>query len=111
MGTGVAELAMLASLSDDEVSRIYARYAKAFKESKMDLPSLRQAVARTRRNGFAEMADTVTEGATGIGRALLYHGRPFAAVIIVTVTVRMNENRRQQLVRLLADELKTLIRT
>lgn len=104
LGVGVSGLAMLAQLPDAEVKRIYRAHVPAFEEARLPWPVLWTAVQRTRRNHFSELSDTVTQGVTGIGRALMFRGEPVAAVSLLGVGARMTKARRKELGQLL-DEI------
>lgn len=52
----------------------------------------------TRRLGYADMVDTVTQGVAGVGAVIPEgNGRPFAAISIAAIKPRMTPTRRAEL--------------
>ncbi len=107
LGIGVGGMAMLAAAPDDDVARIRAQHAPAFEAAGLTRDRLDKAIARTRRNGYAEMVDTVTQGVAGVGAVIPDgSGAPFAAVSIASIKPRMSPARRAQLGALLLETLR-----
>ncbi|HYP82759.1 IclR family transcriptional regulator [Variovorax sp.] len=107
LGIGVGGMAMLAALPDEEIEQITARHAAAFEAAGLTAERLSKVVARTRRSGYSEMLDTVTEGVAGVGAAILAGGAtPFAAVSIASIKPRMSAARRAELAELLLQTLR-----
>ena len=80
VGIGVGGLAMLATAPDEEIERVYQRHAAAFEAAGLGRAALTRNVAKARRLGYVEMADTVTPGVAGIGAVIPHQGAAFAAV-------------------------------
>ena len=66
---------------------------------------MNKAIARTRRAGFAELVDTVTEGVAGVGAVIPDAAAPFAAISIAAIKPRMSPGRRAELGQLLLQTL------
>ena len=106
LGVGVGGMALLAAAGDDDVARIRAQHGPAFLAAGLTDDRLARVIARTRRLGYAEMADTVTQGVAGIGAAIPdASGMPFAAISIASIKPRMTPQRRAELGQLLLAEL------
>lgn len=106
LGIGVGGMAMLAASPDEDVARIRQQHAPAFEAAGLSAERLDKMVARTRRSGYAELLDTVTEGVAGVGAVIPDpSGVPFAAISIAAIKPRMTPARRAELGALL---IKTL---
>lgn len=105
LGIGVAGLAILSSMPDDEVHRIRGQHAAAFESAGLNAANLLKAVTRTRRAGYAELIDTVTEGVAGVGAVIPDRNAPFAAISIASIKPRMSAARRAELGALLISTL------
>lgn len=105
IGIGVGGMAMLSSVADEEIERIYHRHAPAFQAAGLGREVMARAVARTRRLGYCDMADTVTSGVVGVGAVIPHQGSAFAAVSIASAKPRMGVARRAEIGQLL---IKTL---
>lgn len=107
LGIGVGGMALLASASDEEVARILTHHAQAFEAAGLTADRLGKVIARTRRTGYSEMADTITDGVAGVGAVIPdSSGAPFAAISIASIKPRMTPARRSELGQMLLDELK-----
>lgn len=107
LGIGVGGMAMLSTLSDEEIERVRRQHAKAFEAAGLTKTALARAVARTRRNGYAELTDAVTEGVSGVGAVIpASTGSHFGAVSIASINPRMHPARRAELGQLLVDSLR-----
>lgn len=105
LGIGVAGLAMLAHQPDEEIERIRAQHGAAFDAAGLGAANLRKVIARTRRTGYAELVDTVTEGVAGVGAVIPDRNTPFAAISIASIKPRMSAARRGELAALLMSTL------
>jgi DNA-binding IclR family transcriptional regulator len=108
LGIVVAGLAILSGLPDDEVKRIHGQHATAFDSAGLHTASLQRALNRTRRTGYSELIDTVTEGVAGVGSVIPDRNAPFAAISIAAIKPRMNSARRAELGALLISTLAGL---
>lgn len=105
LGVGVAGMAILATAPDEEIARIRTQHAAAFDAAGLIPAQMSKVIARTRRTGYSEMVDTVTQGVAGVGAAIPDPAAPFAAISIASIKPRMSSSRRAELGQLL---LKTL---
>lgn len=107
LGIGAGGMAMLASISDEEIARIHKQHSSAFNTAGLTGDQLNKIIARTRRNGFSELLDTVTHGVAGVGAVIPDRdGIPFAAISIASIKPRMSATRRAELGSLLLNTLK-----
>ena len=112
LGVGVGGMALLAAASDEDVARIRAQHGPAFLAAGLTDERLARVIARTRQLGYAEMADTVTQGVAGVGASIPdVSGMPFAAISIASIKPRMTAHRRAELGQLLLAELDSAGRT
>lgn len=106
LGIGVGGMALLAAAPDEDVARIRAQHASAFDAAGLTASRFEKVVARTRRTGYAEMADTVTQGVAGVGAVIPDSaGSPFAAISIASIKPRMAAARRAELGQMLMEQL------
>lgn len=106
LGIGVGGMALLATAGDDEIERIRAQHAQAFEAAGLTKSNIAKVVLRTRKNGYSEMEDSVTEGVSGVGAVIPNAtGSPFAAISIASIKPRMTAARRAELGHLLMTTL------
>lgn len=105
LGIGVGGLAMLSAAPDDEIARIRTQHAPAFDAAGLTPSQISKVIARTRRTGYAELVDTVTQGVGGVGAVIPNAGAPFAAISIAAIKPRMGAARRAELGQLLVSTL------
>ncbi len=103
LGIGVGGMAMLATVPDREVDRIYQHHTKAFQAAGLSRHQIARVIARARSNGYVELVDTVTAGVGGVGAVIPHNGVAFAAVSIAAIKPRLTTARRAELGRLLLD--------
>lgn len=115
LGIGAGSLAMLAALPDQEVERILAQQAKERSEYAIEEPRLCDMLASTRKNGYAYSDIHVfrnMDKVTGMAAvAVAIHrpdGMPVAAVHLTTITSRLQEPRRSEVVQILREECRSL---
>jgi DNA-binding IclR family transcriptional regulator len=107
LGVGVGGMALLATASEEEATRIVAHHAAALEAGGLTADRVAKVIARTRRMGYSEMADTITQGVAGVGAVIpVASGMPFAAISIASIKPRMTPARRAELGQLLLKELK-----
>lgn len=107
LGIGVGGMALLANASDEDIARIRNQHAQAFQAAGLTSAQLDKVIARTRRLGYSEMVDTVTQGVAGVGAVLPdATGLAFAAISIAAIKPRMTPARRVQLGQLILSTLK-----
>lgn len=102
LGIGVGGMALLAAASDEDIARIRSQHAQAFDAAGLTPARFEKVIARTRKTGYAEMVDTVTQGVAGVGAVIPdATGTPFAAISIAAIKPRMTPARRGELGQLL----------
>jgi len=107
LGIGVGGMALLASMPDADIARITTQHAPAFEAAGLTPARLEKVVASTRRTGYAEMVDTVTQGVAGVGAVIPdAAGAPFAAISIAAINPRMQPARRAELGQLVLETLR-----
>ena len=111
LGVGAASLAVLAALPDDDVEAAIEANASTIAEKYTAYSPrlLREAVARTRRDGYALNPGLLMKGSWGIGVAVCgKDGRPTCALSLAAIEGRLDEARRRQLVPMLHREARRL---
>jgi len=107
LGVGVGGMALLAAAPDEDIARIRAQHAQAFDAAGLTASRFEKVVARTRKMGYAEMTDTVTQGVAGVGAVIPDPGgAPFAAISIASIKPRMTPSRRAELGAMLLEALR-----
>lgn len=112
LGVGAGSLALLATLSDDQVDKTlewnrhaYAQYP-AFNST-----VIRAMVTRTRKDGYAFNDGHIVKGMCAIGVPVFdSHGRAIAALSMSAIAERVAGPRRARLVALLAQESQLMSR-
>lgn len=104
LGIGAGGLALLASLSDEEIARIQARHADAYRQAGLADAALMKAVRQTRRRGHSEIVDSITPGVAGVGAALQVSGLAQVAFSFGAISNRLNAQRRTEMGALLRRE-------
>jgi DNA-binding IclR family transcriptional regulator len=112
LGVGAAGMALLLEYPPEEVEAIIEATAPRLAAyGRLTAARLREALFRSRNLGFALSSGDVIEGVQGIGMAIMPEvGRPYAAISIASVQLRMDEARQQELAQLLAREIRLLER-
>ena len=115
LGIGAGSLALLAALPDAEVARVLSQQAGERSQYTFSDARLREMVAETRRNGYAyndihvykDMADVTGMAAVAVAvhRA---DGAPVAALHTTSITARLTQPRRDEVVRMLKAEARKL---
>ncbi|MFI4994795.1 MAG: IclR family transcriptional regulator [Hyphomicrobiales bacterium] len=111
LGIGVGSLAIMASLPDAEIDRLFVTNAEALSHYPFDEVRLRQMIAATRQNGYAynnvhvfHGMENLTEMA-GIGVPIRKNdGTPVAALHLTGIVSRLDAPRRDNLVATLSHE-------
>ncbi|MDB5818490.1 MAG: IclR family transcriptional regulator, partial [Rhizobacter sp.] len=103
LGVGVGGMALLATAADSEIAAIRSQHAAAFDTAGLGGAQFAKTIARTRRLGYAEMLDSVTEGVGGVGAVIPDRNQPFASISIAAIKPRMTVARRQYLGQLLLE--------
>jgi DNA-binding IclR family transcriptional regulator len=107
LGVGAGSLAMLAELPDPQVEEVLERNAQVVARHYplIDPQTLRDMVARTRREGFATNPGLAAPGSWAIGVAICDDtGAPVAALSIASIEQRLSGSRRAELVAALHAE-------
>ena len=107
LGIGVGGMALLAAASDEDIARIRNQHVQAFEAAGLNSAQFDKVIGRTRRLGYAEMVDTVTQGVAGVGAVLPdANGSAFAAISIAAIKPRMTPARRTELGQLILSSLR-----
>lgn len=107
LGIGVGGMALLAAATDDDVERIRGQHAQAFSAAGLQSERFQKVLEKTRRLGYAEMVDTVTEGVAGVGAIIPdATGISIAAISIAAIKPRMLAARRAELGQFLIQALR-----
>lgn len=113
LGIGAGSLAVLAALPDDEIGQAIAANAAiiAKRYPAYSPASLREAVARTRKDGYALNPGLLMAGSWGIGVVVRDpRGRPVYSMSLAAIESRLDAARRDELVPLLKAEAAKLER-
>lgn len=113
LGIGAGSLAVLSALPDDEIEHAIAANAVTIQEKypAYSSKSLRDAVTRTRKEGYALNPGLLMKGSWGIGVPVRnLQGRPVYAVSLAAIEDRLDEARRRELVPMLKLEAAKLER-
>ncbi|NYT84438.1 IclR family transcriptional regulator [Pollutimonas harenae] len=106
LGIGSAGSTLLAAQTDDEVEAVYKRHINEFQPSVLSLADLKRLIADTRRRGYANTADLVTEGVSGVGMRFELPTGTQAAVSVAAIRSRMPPERKAWIAELIAEELQ-----
>lgn len=105
LGIGAGGNALLAAMDDQEIVQLYRRHQTLFETSALPQETLLQSLGRTRRNGYAETIDVISQGITAVGALIPLGEHPFAAISIGGISSRMDARRRAELGQLLREAL------
>lgn len=106
LGVGSAGSALLATLSDEEVESFHARNRTELPAERRSLAHLRRQITQTRRRGFACTDNLVAEGVSGVGVYFEVTPGTYAAISVGAIRSRMREERRDEIARIMFDELR-----
>lgn len=107
LGVGTGSLAILASLSEEEVKHVIAANTPRLAEYGLTATSLHAQVKRAQKLGFAVREMPTLAGVRSVGQAL--HNQTaiaFAALSVSAIASRMNEKRVSELATLLKNETR-----
>jgi DNA-binding IclR family transcriptional regulator len=107
LGMGAGGLALLSGLSDEEITRVIERHAADYAAAGLSPKALRQAVAQTRKLGYAEISDTITQGVSGVGCVLKKVAPIQAAISFGAISTRLLPPRRKEMGQLLMEQLSS----
>ena len=105
LGIGAGGLALMALLSDEEISRITERHATEYTQAGFTPALIAQAVNQTRQQGVSEIVDTITLGVCGVGGTFSASLTTMAAISFGAITTRLPAQRRQEMGQLLLAQL------
>lgn len=107
LGVGAGALALLAELDDETVERILAAIGtEAARGSTVSAEDLREAVARTRAEGYAVSDRKVTAATYGIGVAVPSdHGRTDFAISVAAFAPETDDEKARQWRDILFEEI------
>jgi len=106
LGVGSAGTALLATLSDAELEAFHARHRGELPPERSSLAHLRRQVAQTRRRGHAFTDNLVADGVSGVGVFFEVTPGTYAAISVGAIRARMNDERRQWIAGVMAEELR-----
>lgn len=106
LGVGVGGMALLAAADAKTIARVRQNHVNALDAAGLEAGIIERVIGRTRRIGYAEMLDTVTQGVAGVACAVPSAGMPFAAVTVAAASARMTPERRSELGELLMARVK-----
>ncbi|MGO4391659.1 IclR family transcriptional regulator [Variovorax sp. M-6] len=112
LGVGAASVALMLSLSDDEVGRIIAVNSPRLQSfGRITGERLREVIAESRAAGFSINEENVLPGVGALGAAIHTRGGPpYAAISIAGIRERFEGPRREELARMLLKETRALAR-
>ncbi len=105
LGLGAGGLALMATLADAEIERLFERHAAEYAQAGFARERLLQAVRRTRAAGWADIVDTLTTGVSGVGATFAPSAGTLAAISFGAITPRLPAERKQEMARLLQTQL------
>lgn len=105
LGIGAGGLALMASLPDEEIQALMQRHAQAYAAVGFNTARMLQAVRATRRLGYSRIADTITEGVSGVGCAFQVSSSQWAAISFGAISPRLPTQRQKELGELLMHEI------
>ena len=108
LGTGTCGVAVLAFMSDDEISEAYQRQATEYHDRQIALERLLAVAEAVRERGCAITFESFEIGVTGIGIGFRMGEHAMGAISIATLTQRFGPERQQSLQALLHNELRGL---
>lgn len=106
LGIGSAGVTLLSTLSEPDVEALYDRHQDEFKPRGPSLPQLKKLLNETRRRGYADTSDLVTDGVSGVGMRFEIDTGSQAAISIAAIRSRMNAERKAWVAGLIAEELR-----
>lgn len=106
LGIGSAGMTLLSRLTDAQIESLYQRHVAEFEPHGPSLSQLRKLVAQTRKQGCAMTDSLVTEGVGGVGMSFEISTGGHAAISIAAISSRMRLQRKLEISRLIAEELR-----
>ncbi|MFT0544944.1 IclR family transcriptional regulator [Allopusillimonas ginsengisoli] len=106
LGIGSAGSTLLAAQTNDEIEALYKRHLDEFHPRIPSSDALKRLVTDTRRRGYADTADLVTEGVSGVGMRFELPTGTQAAVSVAAIRSRMPPERKAWIADLIAEELQ-----
>lgn len=106
LGIGSAGVTLLSTLPDNEVDALYRRHLEEFKPRGPSVSKLKKLLEETRRHGYADTIDLVTDGVSGVGMRFEIATGSQAAISIAAIKGRMTSERKIWIARLIAEELR-----
>ncbi|MBV7483481.1 IclR family transcriptional regulator [Bordetella sp. BOR01] len=109
LGVGAGGLALLAGLGDGEVNIVVREIAAQLRRYHLTPESLLERVRQTRERNFALDEGTAALDITALGKAIRDRtGTPMAAVFVASISNRMIESRKRQVLKSLAECVATI---
>ncbi|MFC3337193.1 IclR family transcriptional regulator [Paracandidimonas soli] len=105
LGIGAGSLALLSSLSDPEIEQILQRHQQLPSPLRIDLDTLRQDIALTRRNGYATNPGRIISDMAGIGIAVFDRKQNLCASLsVAAIRSRLSGQQLQHALSILKRE-------
>jgi len=105
LGVGVSGVALLSTLSHDEVERITQANASRLELHRLPGEELRERVELARQLGYAYVAAGVMPGTSAVAIPVIaLDGQPLAAVTITAMAERLSRERLPQVVRQMREQ-------
>ena len=106
LGIGAAGLALLATYKEDAISKVWNCHQSAFEHVGLSLAKLLKSIKVTRKHGYAETINIITNGISAVGAVIPGADKMYAAISIGGISQRLPAKRRAELGALLKDSLQ-----
>lgn len=110
LGVGAGGLALLASLPQETIKKIYKRHKVDLEKSGLTIPILKRKIREYKEKGFSETESTITPGISGVGYAFRPSRITHVAVSFGAIDSRMSPERRNELGELIKYECDNWLR-
>jgi len=110
LGVGASTLAILASLTNEEVDKILATNRKVYAYyNNQTEAGIRRLIKLARNLGYALYDRVLTKDVTAVGLPIRnQRGEVVAAISVAAITSRMKSERREKIVKLIKSEIKNV---
>jgi DNA-binding IclR family transcriptional regulator len=106
LGVGSAGTALMATLNETELNTFFSRRRHELPQERNSLAHLRMQIGNIRRRGHAFTDNLVADGVSGVGIYFEVTSGTYAAISVGAIRARMNDERRQWIASLMAEELR-----
>lgn len=108
LGTGIAGVATLGLMQDEELTQVWHRRSKEYLSHGMPLEKLLVMAHAVRNHGYVVNFDAIEPGVAGVGIPFPIGKHAMGALSMATLTAQFGPERQFQLRELLAKELRDL---